>query len=327
MRPTHFLLAASSARAEVLRLASAPGGSPWQQSVVQLCSDRRLWGRWVSQQYFIFAALEQCLRAAPPCGAAALWHPGLERAKGLSDDTHFWNHGQSAGLLCEADAAAVRDYLGQLGTAGAPQLTAHHAVHYGPLLDVAPAVQAALRRRYGLYGGDSDGLGLRFLQFPALGSPAGEFAAGYRARLGELPLSDADWEAAAEAAGAVAALRQRQVDCIIPADAPPQQRSSPPPMSRGELHRADGAGGGRILVCLRGKVYDVSDGRAHYGEGGPYAALAGRDVTRALATMDLSPQSIGDFGYVPKSEKEEASLRGWEQRLAAKYPVVAELAP
>ncbi|KJH48646.1 cytochrome b5-like Heme/Steroid binding domain protein [Dictyocaulus viviparus] len=35
------------------------------------------------------------------------------------------------------------------------------------------------------------------------------------------------------------------------------------------------------------KIYDVSRGRNFYGPGGPYSALAGRDATRPLSTMDM----------------------------------------
>ncbi|CEG01189.1 Cytochrome b5-like heme/steroid binding domain [Ostreococcus tauri] len=45
------------------------------------------------------------------------------------------------------------------------------------------------------------------------------------------------------------------------------------------------------LAC-DGLVFDVSSGREFYGVDGPYAALNGRDATRALATMTIASAGV-----------------------------------
>jgi hypothetical protein len=42
-----------------------------------------------------------------------------------------------------------------------------------------------------------------------------------------------------------------------------------------------------IYLGCRGLVYDMTSGEEFYGREGPYAQLAGRDASRALATMEL----------------------------------------
>ena len=41
-------------------------------------------------------------------------------------------------------------------------------------------------------------------------------------------------------------------------------------------------------MACDGIVFDTTSGRDFYGPGGPYAALNGRDATRALATMKIN---------------------------------------
>ena len=67
---------------------------------------------------------------------------------------------------------------------------------------------------------------------------------------------------------------------------------------------------GVILLSIFGRVYDVSDGWKHYGEGGKYHKFAGRDVTRALSTGCLTESCLGSMVPSPTgvdSEKFELS--------------------
>ena len=53
-----------------------------------------------------------------------------------------------------------------------------------------------------------------------------------------------------------------------------------------ELSSYDGSVPGvAILVCLDGKIFDVSPKADLYGIGGPYSWLAGKDGSIQLATM------------------------------------------
>jgi len=78
----------------------------------------------------------------------------------------------------------------------------------------------------------------------------------------------------------------------------------------------------RILLSIRGRVFDVSSSKESYGPGGNYRLFAGSDVTKCLATMSLSESDLDDLGYMPGTPEEEAALVRWESRLGAMYSVV-----
>jgi membrane-associated progesterone receptor component len=80
-----------------------------------------------------------------------------------------------------------------------------------------------------------------------------------------------------------------------------------------------------IYVAVKGRIFDVTNGKSFYGPGGPYALFAGTDASRALAKMskndeDVSPTLDG------LSEKEIEVLNDWEKKFEAKYPVVGRVA-
>jgi predicted heme/steroid binding protein len=50
-----------------------------------------------------------------------------------------------------------------------------------------------------------------------------------------------------------------------------------------ELAEYDGKANKRILMGIRGRVYDVTAGAHFYGPGGPYGNFAGRDASRGLS--------------------------------------------
>ena len=92
-----------------------------------------------------------------------------------------------------------------------------------------------------------------------------------------------------------------------------------------ELGRYDGRDAGApVLLAVRGRVYDVIRGRAFYGPGGPYAAFAGRDCTRALALMSTDTiECIGDLtGLTPA---ELAQLDEWVERFERNYAAIGAL--
>ncbi len=61
--------------------------------------------------------------------------------------------------------------------------------------------------------------------------------------------------------------------------------SAPITMMRSELAKFTGQDGGPIYLALRGRIYDVSSGRSHYGPGGGYAGFSGRDASRSFVDL------------------------------------------
>ncbi|KAJ1357376.1 hypothetical protein KIN20_015512 [Parelaphostrongylus tenuis] len=110
---------------------------------------------------------------------------------------------------------------------------------------------------------------------------------------------------------------------------PPAPHNVPPlpkrDMTLEELRKYDGVHDEHILFALNGTIYDVSRGRSFYGPGCAYGALAGRDATRSLATMNIKDirDEWDDHGDLTPSEKESASE--WEVSFKYKYPTVGKL--
>ncbi|RCN45314.1 hypothetical protein ANCCAN_08710 [Ancylostoma caninum] len=62
-----------------------------------------------------------------------------------------------------------------------------------------------------------------------------------------------------------------------------------------------------------------------YGPGGPYGAMAGRDATRALGTMDVKDvrDEWDDHEDLTNDQRETANE--WEASFKYKYPTVGKL--
>lgn len=111
----------------------------------------------------------------------------------------------------------------------------------------------------------------------------------------------------------------------------------PPPrrMSRSELRVYNGSedtplppgyATPSILVGVKDRVFDVSFGGSQfYRVGGEYECLAGRDASRVLAKMSMSPEDVeGLLDYSSVTEREMKNLDDWVRRLGQGkgYPTV-----
>lgn len=106
-----------------------------------------------------------------------------------------------------------------------------------------------------------------------------------------------------------------------------------------ELHQYNGVDNPRILLAIKGLVYDVTDkGSSYYGPGtegdtifigGSYHVMAGEDASLALATLRLpsSKTELRSTGYDLSnlSEKELDVLEGWVRKFESKYVLVGKL--
>ncbi|GAA5825635.1 hypothetical protein JCM5353_007515 [Sporobolomyces roseus] len=82
--------------------------------------------------------------------------------------------------------------------------------------------------------------------------------------------------------------------------------------------------GGKVLIAIRRKVYDVTSGKSFYGPGGPYEIFAGRDASRGLAKQSFEEDMLvpveGEIdGLEDLTKSEWENLTGWESHFQTKY--------
>ncbi|KAM6337763.1 neuferricin isoform 1-T1 [Alca torda] len=130
-------------------------------------------------------------------------------------------------------------------------------------------------------------------------------------------------------AAAAAALLCLGAACLLGRGFDPRAWLLPPPrhrlLSAAELARHRGAEGepGLYLAVL-GRVFDVERGRRHYGPGGAYSGLAGRDATRAFATGDFTPVGLVD-DVSGLSPGEMLAIQSWLSFYTDNYDPVGKL--
>ena len=76
----------------------------------------------------------------------------------------------------------------------------------------------------------------------------------------------------------------------------------------------------RILISIRGVVYDVSRRPDMYGPGSAYGFLAGRDASRALAEMSID-EALVNMPLDGLSQQQVDALHTWETFFKSKYAV------
>lgn len=96
------------------------------------------------------------------------------------------------------------------------------------------------------------------------------------------------------------------------------------------LQKYNGKDSSKIFIAVRGKVYDVTQGKSFYGPQGPYANFAGRDASRGLALNSFDPSCLTPVtepldDLLGLSKEELASLDSWEELFENKYPIVGTL--
>ncbi|KAH8109069.1 cytochrome b5 [Phellopilus nigrolimitatus] len=92
----------------------------------------------------------------------------------------------------------------------------------------------------------------------------------------------------------------------------------------------DGRDGRRILLAIKGTVFDVTAGRSFYGPDGPYGNFAGRDASRGMAKQSfdldmLTPidQPLDKLDDLTPSEI--GNMDGWIEHFSNKYIICGEL--
>lgn len=118
--------------------------------------------------------------------------------------------------------------------------------------------------------------------------------------------------------------RKPDVDVTPPTpQLPPMKKRD---MTYQELKKYDGLNEeGRVCVAVNGKIFDCTKGKRFYGPGGPYAAFAGKDATRCLATfnVEVARDEYDDLSDLNSMQMD--SVREWEIQFYEKYQYVGRL--
>ncbi|XP_066058338.1 neuferricin [Chamaea fasciata] len=138
---------------------------------------------------------------------------------------------------------------------------------------------------------------------------------------GEETVAQTPWCRGAMWRGAAAALLCLAAAWIVRRGFEPRVRL----LSAAELRRYRGAPGQPgLYLALLGRVFDVQRGRKHYGPGGAYSGLAGRDATRAFASGDFTPAGLVD-DVSGLSPPELLSIHSWLSFYRDTYEPVGKL--
>ena len=92
-----------------------------------------------------------------------------------------------------------------------------------------------------------------------------------------------------------------------------------------ELWEYNGTDGKPIYLAAKGVVYDVSSGDDFYGPESGYNIMAGRDASRALATMSLDIKDVDKNNIDDLSYGDIFTLDEWIAKYQFKYYVVGTL--
>eukprot|EP00588_Corethron_pennatum_P016752 CAMPEP_0194304220 /NCGR_PEP_ID=MMETSP0171-20130528/2004_1 /TAXON_ID=218684 /ORGANISM="Corethron pennatum, Strain L29A3" /LENGTH=309 /DNA_ID=CAMNT_0039055421 /DNA_START=44 /DNA_END=973 /DNA_ORIENTATION=+ len=83
-----------------------------------------------------------------------------------------------------------------------------------------------------------------------------------------------------------------------------------------------------VYVSINFIVFNVSDSRQLYGEGGRYEAFAGKECGVALAKHSLDAAHISDFdGLASLSDDERAKMEGWIEKFGKMRRYVGRVVP
>jgi predicted heme/steroid binding protein len=84
-----------------------------------------------------------------------------------------------------------------------------------------------------------------------------------------------------------------------------------------------------ILIGIKGRVYDVTRGKAYYGPAGGYHFFAGRDGTRSFSTGCFDPRkeecTTKSHVYDDLNENQKKDIDGWVSFYDEKYDYIGDV--
>lgn len=85
---------------------------------------------------------------------------------------------------------------------------------------------------------------------------------------------------------------------------------------------------GRILLSVKGHIFDVTEGESFYGKWGAYRKFAGTDCSNLLGHSIWDVSALGrkcDHDLSGLSDPEMARVNSWLEYFAGKYPEIGYL--
>lgn len=321
---------------------------PFMQSIYSQSYSRDAYGAYVWSQHRMFSAIEKAVESSRnEVALAPVFDSALHRKKPLELDLEYWNKSKELPGDAKYDGIrrATEEYVEALQKeAGDPKvLLCHHFLQYNAVLSGGQYLMGKIAGKEGIdtesgpSGWILDPSGVAFYVFEGLKHP-GSRVQQYMKDMDTIVLSDADREAmlpvmkriykqtaaAMDAAHQIAVLEGEEAPVVAQGDpvSKPLDANGALRLTLKQLKKFDGKDGGRILLSLKGKILDVTSGAESYGPGGSYSLFGGRDVTKCLALMDLSPEFLDQPDYLPETEAGKKSLESWWTRLSSKYAEV-----
>lgn len=97
-----------------------------------------------------------------------------------------------------------------------------------------------------------------------------------------------------------------------------------------ELEKFSGENDSKVLMAVKGDVFDVTAGKSFYGPGGPYSNFAGHDASRGLAKNSFDEEMLTPVGQSidlleDLSKEEQKALSDWHDMFMGKYILCGKL--
>ena len=229
------------------------------------------YNRWLAGQFYIFRALEEVLDrdVSKNTLLANIYDRALLRVSCAEADLvhHCGTHWAFDDSL--SPTPKTLEYLNRLkndANDGSSLLMCHHFLQYLAVLSGGQYLKRMMNKKWGREADNE--IGATFFTFPGL--PASQHAAyvqGYCVKLDEMHLEQDELDAMLKCMLATYELILEMFDEIRPRTEAAQAVLLPEKLemelgdlSMDALHKYDGKDGGRILLAIRGKVYDVTGG-------------------------------------------------------------------
>lgn len=100
------------------------------------------------------------------------------------------------------------------------------------------------------------------------------------------------------------------------------------PISLKQLSKYDGVQDKKIYLAIKGDVFDVTSNTKSYGPGGGYHPLVGKDSSRSLGLMSLSPDTTNApncWDYSGLTEKQLKTVNDWHTFFTKRYNIVGKV--